>query len=46
MPKTGLSVVAAFPPPAIERLVHDYLQHLQAMGRAPKTREAYKYPLT
>ncbi len=46
MPKASLSLVQAQPAPAIERLVQDYLQHLHAAGRAPKTREAYKYPLT
>jgi integrase len=46
MPKSNLTVVDVPPAPAIERLVQDYLQHLHAMGRAPKTREAYRYPLT
>ena len=47
MPNTkSLSVVEIQAPPAIARLVQDYLQHLHAMGRAPKTREAYRYPLT
>ena len=46
MPKTNLKVVETPAVPPIARLVQDYLQHLHALGRAPKTREAYKYPLT
>jgi integrase len=43
--KSNLRVVETSAAPPIERLVQDYLQHLHAAGRAPKTREAYKYPL-
>ena len=41
VPKTKLKVVEPQAVPPIERLVQDYLQHLHALGRAPKTREAY-----